>query len=360
MQLNLQNLAQESYAGELNDLRSQAARLSHLVNILPAGVVILNENGFVEEANQIAIDLLGEPLLHARWIDVIDRAFNPQADDGHEVSLHDGRRVKLETTALTPESGQLILLTDMTHTRLLQERLSHFKQLSTLGKMMASLAHQIRTPLSAAMLYASNLANTSLAKVSQSNFQQKLIARLQDLDNQINDMLLFAKTGQKQVAETLSLGQLLSEVQAGSEAMILQNQGHLSTQLPEPDILIYGNKNALASAIQNLIHNSIQIIGAGARIQLLAKRSPENPDNVWVQVIDNGPGITKEIQEQIFEPFFTTRGKGTGLGLAVVKAVTEQHQGRVFVESQLNSGCTFTLELPVLVTKPVQLAAGQN
>lgn len=116
------------------------------------------------------------------------------------------------------------------------------------------------------------------------------MARLHDLENQITDMLLFAKSGERQVAEKLSLQQLLSEVQSGSEAMILQSQGCLTTSLPEPDIIIYGNKNALASAIQNLIHNSIQIIETGAQIKLLAKRCPTDPNLVWIQVSDNDPG----------------------------------------------------------------------
>ncbi len=354
------NLLQESYLGELNELRGQSARLRHLVNILPAGVIILSENGRVEEANQIAVDLLGEPLVGELWLTIIHRAFNPQADDGHEISLRNGRLVKLETTALTPEPGQLVVMTDMTDTRLMQARLSQFKQLSVLGKMMASLAHQIRTPLSAAMLYAANLANVSLSSQSRGNFQQKLMARLKDLESQITDMLLFAKSGQKQVAEKLSLHQLLSEVQAGSEAMLIQNQGQLAVNLPEPDIEIYGNKNALASAIENLIHNSVQIIGQGAQVQLSATRCDKNQDKVWIRVKDNGPGVAEHLKQQIFEPFFTTRGKGTGLGLAVVKAVAEQHQGSVWVESTIGQGSTFVIELDIAQVSANSLAVGQN
>lgn len=358
-------LQQESYLGELNELRGQSARLKHLVDILPAGVIILSETGLVEQANQIAIDLLDEPLIGESWLSVIRRSFDPKADDGHEVSLRNGRLVKLETTALTPEPGQLVVLTDMTNTRLLQARLSQFKQLSVLGKMMASLAHQIRTPLSAAMLYAANLANQSLPSVSKQSFQKKLMARLQDLESQITDMLLFAKSGERQVAEKLSLQQLLSEVQSGSEAMILESQGRLTTSLPEPDIIIYGNKNALASAIGNLIHNSIQIIETGAQIHLSAKRCLDNPNLVWVQVSDNGPGINAKQLPHIFEPFFTTRSKGTGLGLAVVKAVAEQHKGQVKVESEQGKGSTFTIELSIMdsanhESDALHLASGQN
>ena len=90
---------------------------------------------------------MGEPLENERWLDVIHRAFSPKDDDGHEVSLKDGRRVKLAISA--SDLGQLILITDLTETRLLQSRLSDLQRLSSLGKMVASLAHQVRTPLSA-------------------------------------------------------------------------------------------------------------------------------------------------------------------------------------------------------------------
>ena len=355
--INSQQLAQEAYAGELATLRSQADQLVHLIDVIPAGVVILNSQGVVERTNQIAIDLLGEPLTGQKWLTIIARSFNPQADDGHEVSLVDGRRVRLETNALTSESGQLILLTDMTQTRLLQARVSQLNQLSTLGRMVATLAHQIRTPLSAAMLYAANLANPSLIQTAKQTFQQKLMSRLKDLENQINDMLLFAKSGQQQVAESLSLGQLLSEVHAGAEAMLSQNNAELKLELPDPDINIFGNKNALASAIQNLIHNSVQIIGNGAKIFVSAKMSAKYPEQVEIVVADNGPGIDEKTLPHIFEPFFTTRTKGTGLGLAVVKAVVEQHQGQISVTNQA-AGCCFVMRFPC--AQQLAVAAGQN
>ncbi len=341
------DLAREAYQGELDMLRSQSSNLSHLVNILPAGVVILDGTGCVKEANQVAIDLLGEPLLGSRWLTVIKRAFCPQADDGHEVSLVDGRRVKIQTTDLSPQAGQLVLLTDLTETRLLQSRLANLSHLSVLGKLLASLAHQIRTPLSAALLYASNLANTALDTKSKSNFQTKLVARLHDLETQINDMLLFAKSGKQQVAEHLSLQQLLNEVKEGSEAMMMQCQGKLIVNLPEPDIIIFGNKNALASAIQNLIHNSIKNSPQALEINLSAQCQRGHEPLVCISVEDNGSGIELDKQKYIFEPFYTTQSSGTGLGLAVVKSVAEQHNGRVELSSEPGKGACFRILLPI-------------
>jgi two-component system sensor histidine kinase FlrB len=90
--------------------------------------------------------LLGEPLRGQLWINVVKRCFAPQHDDGYEVSLRDGRRVSVSTCPLGDHPGQVLLLTDVTETRSLQERLSQQKRLAALGEMAASLAHQIRTP----------------------------------------------------------------------------------------------------------------------------------------------------------------------------------------------------------------------
>ena len=101
-------LLQEEYIGELSDLRQQASWLSHLVDTMPAGVVVLDGKGLIAKANQIAIDMLGEPLEGEKWFNIIQRSFRPHQDDGHEVSLKDGRLIKLDITALAPEPGQLI------------------------------------------------------------------------------------------------------------------------------------------------------------------------------------------------------------------------------------------------------------
>ncbi len=341
-------LQHESYVGELSDLRQQASWLSHLVDTMPAGVIVLDGRGMVAKANQIAIDMLGEPLEGEKWFSIIQRSFRPKQDDGHEVSLRGGRRVKLDITPLTPEPGQLILMTDLTETRRLQSRLAHMQRLGALGKMVASLAHQVRTPLSAAMLYAANLGSNKMTEQARGTFHGKLMSRLKDLEAQVNDMLLFAKSGEQQVVERLSLQNLLQEIKSGADAMVELNHSQLIADLPEPDIVIMGNKTALASAVQNLIHNSIQVIGEGAEIRVAAKRCEQDPATVVISVSDNGPGVAPELAEKIFEPFFTTKSQGTGLGLAVVGAVAHAHRGRVSVENKAEGGACFSIRLPVL------------
>ncbi|WP_416305782.1 sensor histidine kinase [Neptunicella sp. SCSIO 80796] len=334
---------------DIESLQQQSDRLSHLLEVMPAGVVVIDGQGNVRQANQVAIDLLGEPLEGQSWRMIIRRSFRPQADDGHEVSLYDGRKVKLSICPLEKEPGQLIVLTDLTETRQLQQRVSHMQRLSSLGNMVASLAHQIRTPLSAAMLYAANIASSRLDQDSRQKFSDKLLSRLQDLEHQVNDMLLFAKSGSEQVVSELSMQSLLEEVETGCDAMLSQHQARIKVEMPDPDIIILGNRTALAGALQNLIHNSLQIKPQGAEITLSAKRAEDVAGQVLLSVSDNGPGFDEQHINQLFEPFYTTRSQGTGLGLAVVKAVAQSHKGSVYAQSPRSGGASFTLSLPIFI-----------
>ncbi|MFT2091397.1 sensor histidine kinase [Paraglaciecola sp. 2405UD69-4] len=333
---------------EVEALRLQANRLEHLLQVMPAGVVVVDGKGVVKQSNQLAKTLLGEPLEGQSWRAIILRSFKPQADDGHEVSLFDGRKVKLSITPLGKEPGQLIVLTDLTETRQLQQRIGHLQKLSSLGKMIASLAHQIRTPLSAAMLYAANLSNNTLTKNARDKFSDKLQSRLRDLESQVNDMLLFAKSGDAQVVSRVSIKSLLADLQQGVDAMLQKHQATFLVQEPQQDIHILGNQTALLGALQNLVHNALSVIPANAEISLSAKLCTEKPNTVKLCVMDNGPGIQKENVTRIFEPFFTTKSNGTGLGLAVVKSVAQSHQGQIAVSNLATGGACFTMALPVL------------
>jgi len=332
---------------EIHLLREQVNQLNQVIDVMPTGMIILDGDGVVIKINDVASQLLDEPILGQPWFDVIKRSFKPRADDWHEVSLNDGRRVKLEITALGDQPGQLIMITDLTETRLLQDKLSQLQRLSSLGRMVSTLAHQIRTPLSAAMLYSANLKNNKLDDDSRDNFQEKLMSRLHDLEQQVNDMLLFAKSGDQQVVETLSVNDVLESSVQSIDAIIKKEDAQISFSLCESDCQIIGNKSALTGAIQNLILNSIQVIKTGAKIEL---SSYCKDGYALLSVRDNGKGISKELADKIFEPFYTSRSQGTGLGLAVVKSVANAHQGDVKLVSEAGEGAHFCIHIPLLKT----------
>ena len=159
---------------ELAEKERLANRLQNLLDLLPGGVIVIDGHGIVREANPAAIDLLGLPLEGELWRHVIARCFAPREDDGHEISLKNGRRLSIATRSLDAEPGQLVLLNDLTETRHLQDQLARHERLSSLGRMVASLAHQIRTPLSAALIYASHLTDEQLPTATHQRFAGRL------------------------------------------------------------------------------------------------------------------------------------------------------------------------------------------
>ncbi|MGL4205190.1 MAG: sensor histidine kinase [Aeromonadaceae bacterium] len=326
---------------------------SEIFDQIPSGLVVLDGSGRIARANRAAIALLGEPLEGESWLAVIQRVFCLRPDDGHEVSLKNGRRVQLSTQPLTQQVGQLIQITDLTETRRLQAQLGHMERLSALGKMAASLAHQIRTPLAAAMLYGANLANRTLSNEARASFQKKLMDRLRDLEGQVSDVLLFARNGEQQVVVPIELTELIGSIERGAEAMLHQAGVTLTLELDNPPIPLLANTTALSSAINNLLTNAVQV--GATRLLLSAHRQQ---DEVVIRVVDNGPGMPRDRLSRIFEPFYTTRTNGTGLGLAVVQAVVQAHQGKVEVASVEGEGSCFTLRLPCYGSEAQQRVQG--
>ena len=199
---------------------------------------------------------------------MIARNFAPREDDGHEISLKDGRRLSIATRSLHAEPGQLVLLTDLTETRRLQDQLSRHERLSALGRMVASLAHQIRTPLSAALLYASHLTEQVLPVEQQQRFAGRLKERLHELEHQVRDMLIFAR-GELPLPDRIAPGALFEALRAAAEPHVQGMQMRWQCDSREGELLC--NRDTLVGSLLNLIENAIQ--AAGREAQALAREA---------------------------------------------------------------------------------------
>lgn len=324
-----------------------ASRLSMLLTSLPAGVVVINPLGQVQESNPVAEDLLGLPLEGELWRDIIERAFLPDTQSGQESITAKGRVVSISTSPLGKEPGQIIMLTDVTDTRVLQSSLERYKRLSALGEMSAKLAHQIRTPLASALLYTSNLTKQNLKLEERTRFTEKSLSRLKHLEQIVEDMLAFTRDGSAN-HQLENLIDLFLELDQAVESHIASSGCSLVINEIDSGWKVSANRDALVSVLQNFVTNAIQACGNGGRIEISIKQS-EDQANAFVDISikDNGPGIPQEIQSQIFEPFFTTRSRGTGLGLAVAQAVIQSHNGRLWLDSSDDAGSVFVVRLPL-------------
>ncbi|MDD0996408.1 ATP-binding protein [Pseudomonas sp. TNT2022 ID1044] len=330
---------------ELAEKERLANRLQNLLDLLPGGVIVIDAQGIVREANPAACELLGLPLEGELWRHVIARCFAPREDDGHEVSLKDGRRLSIATRSLDAEPGQLVLLNDLTETRHLQDQLARHERLSSLGRMVASLAHQIRTPLSAALLYASHLTEQALPVETQQRFAGRLKERLHELEHQVRDMLVFAR-GELPLTDRVTPRQLMQSLQAAALTHVQDLPIRWQCDSHVGDLLC--NRDTLVGAILNLIENSIQASAGDVRLKVhLYARD----DQLRVCVSDSGSGIDGAVLARLGEPFFTTKATGTGLGLTVVKAVARAHQGELHLRSRIGRGTCAQVILPLFVSE---------
>lgn len=335
--------AKRQRSEELTKKQQVAEKLEHLLFLLPVGVVVIDGSGTVTSANPTACALLSGELIGDTWVQVIERCFEPRQGDGYEISLKDGRLVSISTRSLEKEPGQMIVINDMTETRRLQEQVSRSERLTEMGRMVASLAHQIRTPLSAAMLYAGHLQAGGLAPEKQAKFSAKLVERLNNLEQQIGDMLKFARGGSA-VAEPFAIDNLAAAVTSEAESIQLASGVTVQTRL-NSDGMLLGHLDSLSGAVLNLVNNAVQ---AGAGKVCVDFSHDADRRTLIIAVADDGPGIAQAALAKILEPFYTTKSQGTGLGLSIVQSVVNAHKGQLSVDSQLGNGSEFVISLPVM------------
>jgi two-component system sensor histidine kinase FlrB len=325
-----------------------ASRLQQILAALPAAVIVLNAQGLIIDCNVHSVDFLGEPLLGQFWSSVAARSLQPVFESPHERQLSDGRKVNITHSALGNEAEQIILLSDVSELRSLQDTLAQHKQLSAMGEMVAGLAHQVRTPLATAILYASQMNKPAIAEEKRQQFAEKILERLHYLERQVNDMLIFAKQG-RMAMQSFSLPHLLAHLADAAESFA----GELSIENRISADQLLGNQDALRGALLNLINNAAE---AGARkIALTVQRS--DLGSIDITVADDGPGIAPAQQTKLFEPFYTTKSNGTGLGLAVVDSVARAHGGSIKCRSTQGQGTIFILNLPCISQYTLGLSA---
>jgi two-component system sensor histidine kinase FlrB len=315
-----------------------AQRLRSLVATLPGGVVVVDDAGEIQEHNRVAVEILGGPLVGESWQRIVkDVLRSPTSADGDWLT-RDGRRIALAASSLPQESVKIILLTDVTETRALQELAARNQRLSAIGKMAASLAHQIRTPLAGALLYLSQCRSRRDER-ERGKLLEKGIERLRHLDLLVQDMLVFTRG--KGPGERVRVADLFKAVHDAAMAVKPPNAYlviHGSDALVELD----GNRTALTAALTNLVNNAFE----SAPDVIVTLQAKLRGDRVEFTVRDNGPGIAPSIQSRVFEPFFSTRPAGTGLGLAVVKTVAEAHGGDLALHSEDGRGTRIEINLP--------------
>ncbi len=312
-------------------------RLSELLETLPGAILVIDGAGVIRQQNSQASALLNQPLIGCSWAAIVKREVRDGGSEDGNIQLRDGRWLSLSRRPLKSEAGEVLLLADVTDSRRMSELRQRNERLTAIGEMTAKFAHQVRTPLASAMLYAGQLDRTIPASARVAD---KITAGLHELKRMVNDMLGFA-AGARLSQQRISVVDLFDQVKRTISGQLGDNTA-LSVSVTDSDLNVAANSDALKGALLNLVSNADQAGNGQASILLHGHCFG---DSVHLCVTDDGPGVPDDIRAQLFEPFFTTRPQGTGLGLSVVRAVAAAHGGDVSVTTS-ELGTCFTIRLP--------------
>lgn len=332
-----------AYAGLQTQVGQLTERLSVLMGALPAGVVVLDRDGRVVQANRVVEAMFGVPLAGVDWAGFCtDRLAATETPGEWQLDIAgELRRVTRVDAALESGDGHIVLLNDVTdahHMRLAAER---NERLAAMGEMVAGLAHQLRTPLAAALLYTATLVQQEMGPADRERIGSRAMERLRHLEKLIRDMLLFAR-GETLGREPFGICELVAELTQTLEPLARAKGLELASACACGDVRVVGDRKAIAGALTNLLENAVQALDTGGAIRFEAVQEGAV---ARFSVIDNGRGIDPALQTRLFEPFFTTRSDGTGLGLAIARGVARAHGGDIGIESEPGHGTTFTLTL---------------
>lgn len=348
--------ASEELTTTYNALQVQAAQLSErlavLMGALPAAVVVLERKDKVVQVNRAAEALFPDAAPGMDWLVLLGR-LQATETPGEYAFEHgdDARRLALSEANLESGEGRIVLLHDITDTHRMRLAAERNERLAAMGEMVAGLAHQLRTPLAAALLYTGNLRQAELDPAQRNHVADRALERLRYLERLIRDMLLFAR-GDSLGRQRFEVGALAAELTHTLEPLARARQLAFEVDCAAAGAELLGDRKALAGALTNLLENAIQVSPAGASVRFEVLRQAAQVSGLGVEAVafsvcDQGPGIAPELQERLFEPFFTTRAEGTGLGLAIARGLARAHGGEISIRSEPGAGSCFIFSLPL-------------
>ncbi|MEE4639859.1 MAG: ATP-binding protein [Wenzhouxiangella sp.] len=321
-----------------------AERLETLLDSLPGGVLVVDRAGCIRQSNAPAREWLGRALNGSRWQAVLAEADLNLSDDGRELTVGGCTQLTVARSRVAARGETIILLTDVTEQRRLAAELDQNRRLAAMGEMAARLAHQVRTPLSAALLYADHLTTRELDSDQRERFGDRLMSRLRDLERMTRDMLGFVRGGCRQ-SDPVALEDLLGRLEE-SLAGTVPEGSRLCIDHGGVRGVVQGDAQGLLGALCNLVENAWNAGGAGVAVTVQLRLKGASVVEIWV--MDDGPGVPDELADRLFEPFVSGRPGGTGLGLAVAASVAEAHGGGLRLVQSAAPGACFVLRLPLV------------
>ncbi len=348
------------------------------------GIIGCDPDGRVIIFNKVSETMLGYPKQEVVGKLHIDRFFPPGKYTELKEKMYSGEyggmnRLTLYETSLVAISGQLIpaqfsgavlyegkeeigsvaFFRDLREIHRLEQqfadqaRLLHQDKMIALGRLAASVVHEINNPLAGVLNYARLMLKIMKKGPLTQDYQAKFANYLNLMENETNrcsmivsNLLAFSRKSELEFTD-VAINELLRKCLMLSGHKLELSNITVERQLQEGMPLIRGDYNQIQQCMINLVFNSIDAMPEGGKLVVATSYNPGDR-TVSIRVSDTGCGISEEDLPHIFEPFFTTKteGQGLGLGLSMVDGIIDRHKGSIEVVSELGKGATFTLKLP--------------
>jgi two-component system, NtrC family, nitrogen regulation sensor histidine kinase GlnL len=351
---------------------------ANVIDSVGDGVIVLDREGMVTLVNPAAEELTGvsrrlglgapfatlfkeeEPLLEMA---AKTATSGMTISDYENIVLKRGGRltpVSATTSPLLTDNGErvgtIVILRDLSNIRELEETVRQADRLSNLGTLAAGLAHEIKNPLGG-IKGAAQLLEMELSADNELREYTRVVLKEVQRVNRIVEELLELASPRKLELTPVNLHKVLGDIillqKRAADGKSITFQQQFDPSIPP----ILADEGLLTQLFLNLIKNAVEAIAEEGLIRVtsrvvadysMTQKGERRSRMVAVDVVDDGPGMSKEQLEHLFTPFFTTKSKGTGLGLAISQKIVAEHRGMLKVESEAGRGTTFTVMVPLI------------
>lgn len=338
-----QTLLQNQVNRLSEDLAAANQRLAALLEALPAGVLVIEE-GLVRDLNPAARDLLPDLREGSQWR--IPNFWSPTPVQGEYQTTTDSSSRTVQVKEVAFGNRKILQIQDITESLTQHAETQRQSKLASMGQMAASIAHQLRTPLATATLYAGHLADPLLPPERQREMAEKLRRQLTSLEKLTTRMLQFVRQ-RPQKTESVLISDLLDEAEQAIRPVCERYGVPLEVHVSGEPSLLSVERDAIVSALVAILENALQVSPQGSVIRMQAAVEHAR---VRIYIDDHGPGIEESMLQSMFEPFTTSRVNGTGLGLSIARNAIEAHRGEIAASNRPEGGARFSLSLPCMPT----------
>ncbi|HMB67671.1 MAG TPA: ATP-binding protein [bacterium] len=341
-------------------LLARKAQGDRILQTLRGGLLKIDGSGRIVLANPACAEIL-ETTVEALEGKTAAEVFPPHAREILDAAPSaEGRLDDLETYVITArgrhvsvslrastlqgeaEDGTLVLLSDLSRRKEVEEEVRRVDRLAALGRLSAGVAHEVRNPLAGIRTTAEILRGRIDDDDDRARFVDVILEETARLDRIVGSLLQFAKPPEPrpEPADLVALLSRAARLAAGRAA----DRGVTvrvaeAARLPSARV----DRDQILQVVLNLVLNAVDAAPAGGEIRLSAETAP--PDSVRILVEDDGPGVPAAVRERIFDPFFTTKAGGTGLGLSISQGIVARHSGSLRME-ETGTGTRAVVTLP--------------